>query len=130
RIGAAADLRALDEVRVAALGKKGEVSLLMRELGSMSPDERKTAGPALNALRDGLEAAVAARKAALETAELDARLATERVDVTLPPPPRPKGAIHPVSQVMEEMAAIFAAMGFAVAEGPDIESDFHNFTAL
>jgi phenylalanyl-tRNA synthetase alpha chain len=130
RIAGAADLRALDDVRVAALGKKGEVSLLMRELGAMGPEERKTAGPRLNALRDAVEAAIAARKSALEAAELDARLATERVDVTLPPPPRPKGAIHPVSQVMEEMAAIFASMGFVIAEGPDIESDFHNFTAL
>ncbi len=130
RIAAAQDLRALDEVRVAALGKKGEVSLKMRELGQMSPEERKTAGPALNALRDALDAAIAAKKAQLEAAELEARLATERVDVTLPAAPRPRGAIHPVTQVMEEMGAIFADMGFVVADGPDIETDFNNFTAL
>lgn len=129
-IAAAADERALDDTRVAYLGKKGEVSLRMRALGSMSPEERQVAGPALNGLKDRLNDAVAAKKAELEDAALDARLASERVDVTLPPRPEPKGAIHPVSQVMDELVAIFADMGFVQAEGPDIESDWNNFTAL
>ncbi len=127
---AAGDMRALDAARVAFLGKKGRVSLLMRELGRMSPEERKTAGPALNGLRDTLEAAVTARKDVLEAAELDARLASERVDVSLAPRPIPAGSVHPVSQVTEELIAIFADMGFDLALGPDIETDFHNFTAL
>ncbi|MCC6000199.1 MAG: phenylalanine--tRNA ligase subunit alpha [Pararhodobacter sp.] len=129
-IGAAADGDALETVRLAALGKKGEISLKMRELGKMSPEERQTAGPALNALKDEIDAALRARKAALEDAALDARLAAEWLDVTLPPRPRPRGTVHPVSQVMEEMAAIFADMGFAVAEGPQVETDWHNFDAL
>ncbi|MGY6534307.1 MAG: phenylalanine--tRNA ligase subunit alpha [Pararhodobacter sp.] len=129
-IGAAADGDALETVRLAALGKKGEISLKMRELGKMSPEERQTAGPALNALKDEIDAALRARKTALEDAALDARLAAEWLDVTLPPRPRPRGTVHPVSQVMEEMAAIFADMGFAVAEGPQVETDWHNFDAL
>ena len=129
-IDAAADERALDEVRVAYLGKKGEVSLLMRALGGMTPEQRQTAGPALNGLKDRLAEAVAARKTALEDAALEARLAEERIDVTLPTRPDRLGAIHPVSQVMDELVAIFADMGFVQAEGPDIETDWHNFTAL
>ncbi len=129
-IGASADEKALDEVRVAFLGKKGEVSLLMRGLGGMSPEQRQEIGPVLNGLRDNLAAAVEAKKSALEDAALDARLAQERVDVTLPVRSEPKGAIHPVSQVMDELVAIFADMGFVQAEGPDIESDWNNFTAL
>ena len=129
-IAAAADLKALDDIRVAALGKKGEVSLKMRALGGMSPDERQVMGPALNGLRDRLSAAIDARKQVLEDAALNAALASERVDVTLPARREPQGSLHPVAQVMEELAAIFADMGFAVAEGPDVEDDFHNFTAL
>lgn len=129
-IDAANDLKALDDIRVAALGKKGEVSLKMRALGGMSPDERQVMGPALNGLRDRLGAVIDARKAALEDAALNAALASERVDVTLPARREPQGSLHPVAQVMEELAAIFADMGFAVAEGPDVEDDFHNFTAL
>src|SRR5690554_4545780 len=121
---------ALEAVRLAALGKKGEISLAMRELGRMTPDERKAAGPALNALKDEIDAALRARKAALEDAALDARLRSEWLDVTLPGRPRPRGTIHPVSQVMEELTAIFADMGFAVAEGPQVETDWHNFDAL
>jgi phenylalanyl-tRNA synthetase alpha chain len=122
----------LDEVRVKALGKKGEVTALMKGLGAMSPDERQVMGPALNGLKDRLNDAIAARKQALYAAALDARLATERVDITLPVPDSALegGRIHPVSQVMDEIAAIFADMGFAIAEGPDIEDDFHNFGAL
>jgi phenylalanyl-tRNA synthetase alpha chain len=129
-VAAAGDMAALEAVRVGALGKKGEVSLKMRELGRMSPDERQTAGPALNALKDEIDAAIRARRAALEDAALAERLAAEWLDVTLPPRPRPAGTIHPVSQVMEELTAIFADMGFSVAEGPQVETDWHNFDAL
>ncbi|MEM6852095.1 MAG: phenylalanine--tRNA ligase subunit alpha [Pseudomonadota bacterium] len=129
-IAGAADEAALETVRVATLGKKGSVSLKMRELGRMTADERKEMGPKLNGLRDRIAEGISARKAELEAAALTERLAAERLDVTLPPPARARGRIHPVSQVMEEVAAIFGAMGFVVAEGPDIEDDFHNFTAL
>ena len=130
QVGKAGDPDALETVRLAALGKKGEISLMMRELGRMSPDERKTAGPSLNMLKDELDAALRARKQGLEDAALDARLQAEWLDVTLPGRPRPMGTIHPVSQVMEELTAIFADMGFAVAEGPQVESDWFNFDAL
>ena len=129
RVAEAETLRALDEVRVAALGKKGEVSLRMRELGRMSPEARKVMGPALNGLKTEIAGAVEARRAELERAELDARLAAETLDMSQPVR-LARGALHPVGQVMEEMAAIFSEMGFSVAEGPDIEDDFHNFTAL
>jgi phenylalanyl-tRNA synthetase alpha chain len=129
-VAAAADEAALEEVRVAALGKKGEISLKMRELGGMSPEERQVAGPALNALKDEIGAAIAAKKAALADAALDERLRTEWLDVTLPGRPRRQGTIHPISQVTEEVTAIFADMGFSVAEGPQIETDWHNFDAL
>jgi len=129
-IADAPDLTALDQVRVAALGKKGEVSLLMRTLGAMTPDERKQFGPKLNALKTELNQAVVLRREELEAEVLNARLVSETLDVTLPPRPRPKGSIHPVSQVFAETAAIFADMGFVVATGPDIETDFYNFTAL
>ncbi|MDJ0637917.1 MAG: phenylalanine--tRNA ligase subunit alpha [Paracoccaceae bacterium] len=130
RIAEAADEAALEELRLAAVGKKGEVSLQMRELGKMSAEERQVAGPKLNALKDEINAALAAKKAALEEAALDARLQTEWLDVTLPARDRPRGTIHPVSQVTEEVTAILADMGFAVAEGPQIESDWYNFDAL
>jgi phenylalanyl-tRNA synthetase alpha chain len=129
-IAAAEDEAALEAVRLAALGKKGEVSLAMRGLGAMSPEERQTAGPALNALKDEVTAALAAARAALGDAALEARLATEWLDVTLPARPAARGTIHPVSQVMEEMTAIFADLGFSVAEGPQVESDWYNFDAL
>ena len=128
--GAAADLAALDAVRVAALGKTGSISNLLKSLGSMSPDERKTAGPAINGLRDRVSALIAERKAELEAKALEAQLQAERVDLTLPAPARRKGSVHPTMQVFDELIALFAEMGFAVAEGPDIEDDFHNFTAL
>ena len=130
RTAAAADLAALDEVRVSALGKTGSVSALLKGMGALSPDERRVQGPAVNGLRDRLTAAIAAKREALETAALDAKLSADRVDLSLPPPPRRKGSVHPTMQVMDEMVAVFADMGFAVAEGPDIEDDFHNFTAL
>ena len=126
----AGDEAALEEVRVGALGKKGEVSLRMRELGRMPPEERQTAGPALNALKSELADALAARKASLADAALEARLEAEWLDVTLPGRPRPQGTIHPISQVTEEVTAIFADMGFGVAEGPQVEDDWHNFDAL
>jgi phenylalanyl-tRNA synthetase alpha chain len=129
-IAAAADEPALEDVRVHALGKKGEISLKMRELGGMSPEARQVAGPALNALKDEIASAIAAKKAALADAALDERLRTEWLDVTLPGRPRRQGTIHPISQVTEEVTAIFADMGFSVAEGPQIETDWHNFDAL
>lgn len=129
-IAQAGDEAALEELRLAALGKKGEISLKMRELGQMSPEERQTTGAALNVLKSEIDAALRAKKAALSDAALDARLAAEWLDVTLPGRPRPAGTIHPVSQVMDEVTAIFADMGFDVAEGPQIESDWYNFDAL
>ena len=129
-ISAAGDETALEDLRLAAVGKKGEVSLKMRELGGMTPEERQVAGPKLNALKDEINSALAAKKVALEDAALDARLADEWLDVTLPARDRPRGTIHPVSQVTEEVTAILADMGFAVAEGPQIESDWYNFDAL
>ncbi|GGD23388.1 phenylalanine--tRNA ligase subunit alpha [Sinisalibacter lacisalsi] len=129
-IAGAGDEAALEDIRVAAVGKKGEVALKMRELGKMSPEERQVMGPKLNALKDEINAALAARKEALGDAALDERLKTEWLDVTLPARPRPAGTIHPVSQVTEEVTTIFADMGFSVAEGPQIETDWHNFDAL
>ena len=129
-IADAGDENGLEELRVQALGKKGEISLQMRELGKMTPEERQTAGPALNALKDEINSALVAKKAALADAALDARLRDEWLDVTLPGRGRPAGTIHPISQVTDEVTAIFADMGFAVAEGPQIESDWYNFDAL
>lgn len=129
-IAQAPDESALEDLRLAALGKKGEISLKMRELGGMSPEERQTTGAALNLLKTEIDAALRAKKEALADAALDARLKGEWLDVTLPGRPRPQGTIHPVSQVMDEVTAIFADMGFAVAEGPQIESDWYNFDAL
>ena len=129
-IADAGDEAALEDIRVRALGKKGEISLAMRGLGQMTPEERQTAGPALNALKSEIASALAARKAALGDAALDARLRDEWLDVTLPARDRRQGTIHPISQVTEEVTAIFADMGFSVAEGPQIESDWYNFDAL
>ena len=130
QIEGAADGDALEQIRVAALGKKGAISGLMRGLGQMSPEERQTQGPLLNALKNDVDGAIKAAKKALDDAALNARLESERIDVTLPPLPETRGTLHPVSQVIDEITEIFGAMGFAVAEGPDIEDDFHNFTAL
>ena len=129
-IAGSTDEAGLEDLRVAALGKKGEISGLMKSLGSMSPEERQTAGPALNALKDEINSALVAKKAALGDTALDARLRTEWLDVTLPGRSRGQGTIHPISQVTEEVTAIFADMGFAVAEGPQVESDWYNFDAL
>ncbi len=130
RISDAQDEATLEDVRLAAVGKKGEVALKMRELGKMSPEERQVAGPALNALKTEINDALAARKTELADAALDARLATEWVDVSLAGRPRRQGTIHPVSQVTDEVIAIFSDLGFAVADGPQIESDWYNFDAL
>ncbi len=130
-ITGAPDLGVLEEIRVAELGKKGRVSGLMKTLGTMSPEARQDQGPKLNALKVSVEAAIRARKMALEAEALAAELANDRADLTLPAAPQPPaGALHPVMQVFEEIAAIFGDMGFTVAEGPDIEDDWHNFTAL
>ncbi|MBA3895786.1 MAG: phenylalanine--tRNA ligase subunit alpha [Sphingomonadaceae bacterium] len=130
QISEARDLDALEAVRVELLGKSGSISALLKTLGQMSPEQRQVEGPRINGLRQAAANAIAARKAALEAEALDARLAIERLDMSLPAPERPHGSIHPVSQVMDELAEIFADMGFAVAEGPEIEDDWHNFTAL
>ncbi|PIV75877.1 MAG: phenylalanine--tRNA ligase subunit alpha [Rhodobacteraceae bacterium CG17_big_fil_post_rev_8_21_14_2_50_65_11] len=129
-IAEARDEATLEALRLQAVGKKGEISLKMRELGKMTPEERQVAGPALNALKGEVGAALAAKKAALADAALEERLRAEWLDVTLPARPRRQGTIHPVSQVTEEVTAIFADMGFAVAEGPQIETDWYNFDAL
>ncbi|MDB2398949.1 phenylalanine--tRNA ligase subunit alpha [Planktomarina sp.] len=129
-ISAAADEAALEELRVQAVGKKGEISLQMRSLGKMSPEERQVAGPALNALKDQVNSALTARKSSMADAALEERLKSEWLDVTLPGRQRPVGTIHPISQVWEEVTAIFADMGFSVAEGPQIETDWYNFDAL
>jgi phenylalanyl-tRNA synthetase alpha chain len=129
-IGAASDLRALDALRVTLLGKSGALTTQLKQLGTAAPEDRRTRGAALNTLRDTLSDALEARRAALEHDATERRLATEWLDISLPPPPEPAGSIHPISRTMEEITAIFGAMGFAVAEGPDIESDWHNFSAL
>jgi len=129
-IADAGDENTVETVRLAAVGKKGEVSLKMRELGKMTPEERQSAGPKLNALKDEINSAIAARKAALGDAALAERLRAEWLDVTQPARPAQAGSIHPISQVTEEIIAIFADLGYSVAEGPQIENDFYNFDAL
>ena len=131
-VAKAGDEAALEAVRVAALGKSGSVSALLKTLGGMTPDQRKTQGPAINGLKDRVTAAIGARRDALKNSTLDARLSSESVDVTLPvrEAPAESGRVHPISQVTDELTAIFADMGFAVAEGPDIETDDYNFTKL
>jgi phenylalanyl-tRNA synthetase alpha chain len=129
-IAAADTLDALEAVRIAALGKAGSVSALLKTLGGMTPEQRQAEGPRINGLREAVSAGIADRKRGLEAAALDARLATERLDMTLPAPEAPRGSVHPVSQVLDELSEIFADMGFAVATGPEIEDDWHNFTAL
>ena len=129
-IDAAASLDGLESVRVTALGKAGSITALLKTLGGMSPDERQVQGPRIQSLREAVTTAIATRKAALDRAELDARLARETLDMTLPAPAMPQGSVHPVSQVMDELAEIFADLGFAVATGPEIEDQWHNFTAL
>ena len=129
-LAAAGDLRAWDAVRVAVLGRNGSLTALLKELGKVAPEQKRARGAALNELKDALGGAIEARRVVLEGAALEARLAGERMDVTLPPLLGAGGLIHPISRTIEEMAAIFGAMGFAVAEGPDIEDDWRNFGAL
>jgi phenylalanyl-tRNA synthetase alpha chain len=128
----ATDESALEAVRVAALGRNGSISALLKTLGTMSPESRKEQGSRINGLKDRVTAAIAARRDELKELALDQRLNTETLDVTLPvpEPPAEVGRIHPISQVVDELTAIFADMGFAVAEGPDIETDDYNFTKL
>ena len=130
QVAGAADEAALEAVRVATLGKKGSVSALLATMGKLSPDERKEKGPQFNGLKDAVTEAIAARKSELGDAALDARLAGETLDVTLPAAPENSGTVHPISQVLDEIVAIFADMGFGVAEGPDVEYDDYNFTKL
>jgi phenylalanyl-tRNA synthetase alpha chain len=130
QISGAADEAALEAVRVATLGKKGSVSALLATMGSLSPDERKIKGPQFNGLKDAVTEAIAARKAQLADAALEARLASEKLDVTLPARSENSGTVHPIAQVLEEVVAIFADLGFGVAEGPDVEYDDYNFTKL
>jgi phenylalanyl-tRNA synthetase alpha chain len=129
-LAGAPTLDALEVERVRLLGKQGEITALLKTLGGMTPEQRQSEGPRINGLREAASAAVAERKAALEAAALESKLASERNDLSLPAPERPRGSVHPVSQVMDELAEIFADMGFAVATGPEIEDDWHNFTAL
>ncbi|MEH3035141.1 MAG: phenylalanine--tRNA ligase subunit alpha [Sphingomonas adhaesiva] len=129
-IDASVSLDALDAVRVDALGKQGRVTQLLKTMGALSPEERQVRGPAIHGLREAVTNAIAARKAVLEQAALDAQLASEALDMTLPVDTVAPGTVHPVSQVMDELAEIFADLGFAVATGPEIEDDWHNFGAL
>ncbi len=126
----AANPSGLESVRISALGKKGRITGLMKGLGAMDPDSRREAGARLNALKDEIAAAIEARKIDLADAVLDARLVDEKIDITLPVRPEAQGRIHPISQTIDEVVAIFGEMGFDVAEGPDIETDWYNFTAL
>lgn len=129
-IGRTDTLDAVEELRVGALGKSGVVTALLKTLGKMTPEERQVRGPVIQDLRQSVSDAIATRKAALETAALDAKLAAEMLDMSLPAPAAPQGSVHPVSQVMDELAEIFADLGFAVATGPEVEDDWRNFTAL
>ena len=129
-VSLADSLDALEEVRVSALGRKGRVTELMKALGGLNPDERRAAGKELIGVKSAVTEAIEARHAGLADAALDAALAADRVDITLPALPEAEGRLHPISQTFDEIIAIFGEMGFAVAEGPDIEDDFHNFTAL
>ena len=130
RIAAANDLQELDSVRVALLGKSGEITAKLKSLGSMKPETRASEAPKIHALREQVTAAIGDRKAALEAADLERKLATEKIDLSLPAPESVSGTVHPVSQVMDELAEIFADLGFSVAEGPEIETQWYNFTAL
>jgi phenylalanyl-tRNA synthetase alpha chain len=129
-VEAANSTEALEELRISALGKKGRITELMKGLGQMAPEERKAAGQALNVLKGEVSSAIDTKKAAMADADLDKRLMSEKIDVTLPIAHEETGYVHPISQTIDEIVAIFGEMGFTVAEGPDIEDDWHNFTAL
>ena len=129
-IASAPDLASVEALRIRMLGKSGEITAKLKSLGAMDPDTRTAEAPKIHALREAVTDALASRKAALESAALDRRLATEKLDLSLPAPETPQGTVHPVSQVMDELAEIFADLGFTVAEGPEIETQWYNFTAL
>ena len=129
-VDGAADLEALDALRVSALGRQGRITELMKGLGQVAAEERRERGQALNVIKNAVTGAIAARQEILEAVALDARLVEETIDMTLPTRPQSAGRIHPISQTIDEMVAIFCEMGFEVAEGPHIETDFNNFTAL
>lgn len=129
-LAGAEDLRAWDAIRVGTLGKQGKLTLMLKSLGSATPEERRERGAELNRLKGELTTLIETRRGTLERAEIDAKLAAERIDVSLPPPPKPQGLIHPISRTIEEMVAIFGAMGFSVGEGFDVETDWFNFGAL
>ena len=130
QVADAADLEALEQARVRILGKKGQVTQLMKTLGGLTPEERKERGQAYNRIKDAVAEAIEARRQDLADADLERRLAAERIDVSLPARPDRVGHVHPISRTVEELVAIFGEMGFGVAEGPHVEDDFHNFTAL
>ena len=129
-VDTAADAGALEDLRVSALGRKGRITELMKGLGAVEPDKRRETGQALNRLKDEVQAAIDTRKTALDSVALDAKLLEERIDVTLPTRPEARGSVHPITQTIDELVTIFGEMGFTVAEGPHIESDYYNFTAL
>lgn len=130
KISVASTQLELEEVRIAALGKKGQISIMLKSLSDLDSEERKNQGQAFNILKENVGAAIHMRNLEIQSIELDARLSNERMDITLPVRPEPEGRIHPVSQMIDEIVTVFADMGFSVAEGPDIEDDFHNFAAL
>jgi phenylalanyl-tRNA synthetase alpha chain len=129
-LAAATDLRAWDAVRIAVLGRNGSLTGMLKDLGKVPAEQKRERGAALNRLKEALTSAIEARKSSLQAAELDARVASEGLDPTLPPRPREVGLIHPIARTMEEIAAIFGAMGCTVVDGPDVESDWFNFGAL
>lgn len=129
-VEAANDLQSLEKARVEALGKKGKITQELKQLGKMDPDKRRETGQALNALKEEIADIIARQESALKKQEMNERLENEKIDITLPPRPEKKGSIHPISQTIEEIIMIFSEMGFSVAEGPDIEDDWHNFEAL
>jgi len=129
-IAAATALDALDAIRVRLLGKSGEITAQLKSLGALPPDQRRVQGERINRLKDAVGEAVAARKQALEQAALDARLASERIDISLPGRNGGRGAVHPITRTLDRITAIFAGLGYAVADGPEIEDDWYNFEAL
>jgi phenylalanyl-tRNA synthetase alpha chain len=129
-IHSASTLDELEDIRITALGKKGTITGLMKSLGSLDPDKRKEAGQLLNAIKEEVASAIDVRKVTMEDAALETQLHRDRVDVTLPVRPESNGSIHPITQTIDELTAIFCEMGFTVADGPHIESDYYNFSAL
>lgn len=130
QIQAANDLASLDHVRVSFLGKKGQITSQLKELGKLPAEERRSAGAEINQIKQALQQALTSRKEALEQAVLDNKLASQRLDVTLPGRGQQQGGLHPITQTMQRMSALLAQVGFNVAQGPEIEDDYHNFEAL